>query len=137
MGRLLISIENRGALIANLLGGDEIEIGEIGKDHCRVQGARCALHFYRHHDPEVIDSSIELHSIPTNLVNWPGHLHTWLVLHSRGEEWADLITSDGANMLDAELRRIERALPCISDPVLLTETLSWNAGYRDGWHLWD
>jgi hypothetical protein len=85
----------------------------------------------------VIHSSIELASVPPHAVPFTNHLHTLLVLRSRGEEWPALHTEEfTAVPVEAEMKRVSRALDIVRDETRLRETLLWEAGYMEGHAQW-
>lgn len=112
------------------------KIERVDDDHCRAVTDPLTIHFYRTAE-SVIHSSIELSSVPAHALQFTSHLHTWLVLKSRGEEWPE--TEQGSlpsDQLRNELQRLARAIPIIGDDTTLRETLLWERGYMDGYARW-
>jgi len=133
MASLASLIEADRVCLVAIFGATSFTIDGSDDDHLRVLADGLTIHFYRRVSDGLIHSSLELASVPAHKVPLTDHLHTWLLLKSRGEEWPD---TQGANPLAAELARLARALPVLSDEAMLVEALLWEAGYMDGYDSW-
>ena len=123
--------------LAGLMGTASVDIVEIDAGHVRVASDRLTIHFYASKDRSTIHSSIELLSVPEHRIPLTDHVHCWLVLRSRGEEWPELEGEGAASSgLARELDRLERAVAIVSDESSLRETLLWEAGYVNGYSSW-
>lgn len=134
MASLASLIEAEHGRLADALGAAPFAIAEAGDDHCRVVADGLTIHFYRRSRDGLIHSSVELASTPAHAVALSDHVHTWLLLKSRGEEWPDTQCSDA---LAAEIARLARALPALRNEATLVESLLWEAGYMVGYERWD
>ena len=134
--RLACLIEEARPRLAQILGSTSFEIEEHHGGHCSIAGPTLTLNIYRRPKSEVIDSSIELHCVPSHAVKLSHQLHTWLILKSRGEPWPRPSTGIAWHLLGDELDRVSRALKIVADDQMFKETLLWDAGYRDGWLVW-
>jgi hypothetical protein len=131
-------IEANRPRLGDMLGAAPFTLVEVDEGHCRVMTDRLTIHFYRRPGEGAIHSSLELGSVPAHAVPFTNHLHTWLVLRSRGEEWPEPQSESlDPAQLAAELDRVERAIPIVRDETSLRETLLWEAGYMDGYASWD
>lgn len=136
MASLASLIEREQPQLKKMLGA-AFDIQEADDDYCRVITDHMTIHFYRTTEG-VTHSSIELRSIPAHAVEFSGHLHTWLVLKSRGEEWPDAGRGTSpVDQLTNELMRLQRAIPLLRDDTALRDILLWEAGYMDGYADWD
>jgi hypothetical protein len=133
MASLASLIEADRARLIDIFGTTSFTIDGSDDDHVRVVTDGLTIHFYRRVSDGLINSSLELASVPARKVPLTDHLHTWLLLKSRGEDWPE---TQGANPLGAELARLARALPVLRDEAMLVETLLWEAGYMDGYDRW-
>ena len=114
-----------------------VDIVEVDEGHIRVASDRLAIHFYAPRNEGIIHSSLELTSVPEHRVPLTSHIHSWLVLRSRGEAWPGSESEGGATEgLARELDRLERAIAILSDESSLRETLLWEAGYMNGYSSW-
>ena len=112
--------------LADLLAAAPFVIEEIDDGHCRVTTDGFTLHLYARQSGGLIDSSIELACVPAHAVPFTEHLHSWLVLKSRGEDWPVVEPEVSAPaQLAHELDRIERVLPIVRDETMLREALLW------------
>lgn len=136
MDHLALLIEKARPRLAQMLGGTIFEIKEHREGHCSIVTPALTLNIYRRPKSQVIDSSIELPSLPSHAVRLSHQLHTWLILKSRGERWPEPSTGEPRQLLSDELDRISRALEVVADEQMLEETLLWEAGYRNGWLAW-
>ncbi len=129
MPGLATLVEAERSRLAGFMGATPFIVTEVDADHCRVETRDLTIHFYRRQGDWPIDSSLELASVPTAAVPLTDHIHTWLVLKARGEDWPP---PQSADPLAEELARVSRAVPILRDETALRETLVWDAGYRDG-----
>lgn len=127
-------IEAERPRLAEMLGAAPVAVVEVDEGHCRVIADGLTIHFYRRPDEGAIHSSLELASVPAHAVPFTNHLHSWLVLKSRGEAWPEPRREGSASArLAAELDRLARAIPIVRDETSLRETLLWEAGYMAGY----
>src|SRR5690349_13546274 len=122
MASLTLLVEAQRKRLAEILGTTAFGIVEVDADHCRVESGRLTVHFYRRAGDWPIDSSLELTSVPDHAVPLGDHLHTWLLLKSRGDDWP---APQPADPLADELARVARALPVVRDEAMLLESLLW------------
>jgi hypothetical protein len=134
--RLASLVEEERPRLAQMLGSTSFEIEERRGGHCSIAGSTLTLNIYRRPKSEVIDSSIELHSLPSDPMKLSHQLHTWFILKSRGEPWPEPSTGTARQLLGDELDRASRALKVVADKQMLLEALLWEAGYRNGWLAW-
>jgi len=136
MDRLAPLIEEARPRLAQMLGSTLFEIEEQRGGHCSIKTSTFTLHLHRRPKSEVIDSSIELRTLPAQTVKLSHQLHTWLILKSRGEPWPQPSTGMASQLLSDELDRVSRALKVVGDGQMLEEALLYEAGYRNGWLAW-
>lgn len=130
-------IESNRPRLADMTGWTEFAIVEVDGGHCRVASDGLTIHFYSRPEEGAIHSSLELRSVPTHRVPLTRHLHSWLVLRSRGEEWPEPDRDEPASsQLESELSRVARAIAIVGDETSLRECLLWEAGYVDGYSSW-
>src|ERR1700712_4268727 len=107
-------IEANRARLAEILGTAPFAIDGVDENHCRVTTERLTIHFYRRPAEVVIHSSLELAHVPGHAVPFTNHLHTWLVLRSRGEEWpGPQPETSNALPIARELERVSRAIAIV------------------------
>ena len=136
MDRLAPLIEDARPRLAQMLGSPYFQIEEHRGGHCSIKTSAFTVNFYRRPKSDVIDSSIELGSLPPHFVTLTHQLHTWLILKSRGEPWPQPSTGVASQSLSDELDRVSRALKVVGDNQMLEEALLYEAGYRNGWLAW-
>lgn len=136
MNRLALLIQEAGPRLAQMLGSPSFEITQHRGGHCSIKTSAFTVNFYRRPKSDVIDSSIELGSLPPRFVTLSHQLHTWLILKSRGEPWPQASSGVASQTLSDELDRVSRALKVVADDRMLEEALLYEAGYRKGWSAW-
>jgi hypothetical protein len=129
MASLPSLIEADRAGLVEIFGATPFTVASSSDDHVRVVADSLTIHFYRRVSDGLIHSSLELASVPAHKVPLANHLHTWMLLKSRGEDWPE---TQSADPLGAELTRLARALPMLRDETILVESLLWEAGYLNG-----
>ena len=130
-------IEAQRPRLAEMLGAMSLDVVAVDEGHIRVAGDRLTIHFHASKDGGAVNSSIEIHSVPEHRIPVTDHIHCWLVLRSRGEEWPEPEEgADAAGGLARELDRLERAIAIVGDEASLRETLLWEAGYMNGYSSW-
>src|SRR3954463_9311045 len=109
-------IEANRDRLTEILGPAPFAVVGVDEGHCRVRTDGLTIHFYWQPALGVIHSSIELASVPPHAVPFTNHLHTLLVLRSRGEEWPTLHPEEfTAVPIEAEMKRVSRALDIARD----------------------
>lgn len=136
MDRLAPLIEAARPRLAQMLGSTSFEIEEHRGAHCSIKASAFTLHVHCRPKSDVIDSSIEIRTLPAHAVTLSHQLHTWLILKSRGEPWPQQSAGTANQLLNDELDRVSRALKVVGDEQMLKETLLYEAGYRNGWLAW-
>lgn len=130
-------IEAERPRLADMLGA-AFALVEDDEGHVRIVAEGLTVHLYSRAGEGAIHSSIELAFVPAHAVPFTTHLHSWLVLKSRGEAWPEPQREDLAPArLAAELDRVDRAIAIVRDETRLRETLLWEAGYMHGYASWD
>jgi hypothetical protein len=136
MPDLATLIESQRQRLSQTLGEHSIETEDRQAGRCSIKTPTLTLHIYRRPKTDVIESAIELRTLPPHPVKLSDQLHTWLILKSRGEPWPTPAAGTPENILSEELDRVSRALRIMEDDEERLETLLWEAGYRDGWLRW-
>ena len=137
MDELAFLIEAERERLAQMLGGGSSKVVPHRAGPCSIASGGLTVHVFRRPGSDLIVSSVELSETPAHRMSLSNHLHTWMILRSRGEPWPAPSPAGGpARALSDELDRLSRALQFVRDEDTLTEVLLWEAGYRNGYLAW-